>query len=313
MSVDSKAQRVWQRSEVAERILAGDSLIVYRDKVLRVPPSWLNAHPGGALAILHYVGRDATDEIEAYHAGAALAQVNRFVVGHVETSVEGWKPLTPPVALGWVREHGIDGGQWTRAADIQNVSKTDTNGGISYTPHNFAPSEILLVKKSTASHSGPSLSSLDPPPSILSPEIQNRHAKAFRDLHQKVEAAGLYKTPYLTGYGPEIIRYIALAAACIVAYQRHWFILSGLFLGLYWHQVTFTVHDLGHMGVTHNWAWDRLLAVGIADFMGGLSPAWWVDVGFIRASHPCTHKLTPSSRRITTSTIVSMTFIRLFK
>ena len=45
-----------------------------------------------------------------------------------------------------------------------------------------------------------------------------------------------------------------------------------------WHQLVFTVHDLGHMGVTHNWAWDRLMAILIADFIGGLSVSWWVDV-----------------------------------
>ena len=37
-------------------------------------------------------------------------------------------------------------------------------------------------------------------------------------------------------------------------------------------------HDLGHMGVTHNWVWDRPMAILIADFIGGLRVSWWVDV-----------------------------------
>ena len=53
---------LWTREQVAERILAGENLVVLRNKIIRVPPSWLDAHPGGALAILHFVGRDATDE-----------------------------------------------------------------------------------------------------------------------------------------------------------------------------------------------------------------------------------------------------------
>ena len=39
------------RDQVAQRILAGETLLILQDKVIRVPPSWLNAHPGGALAI----------------------------------------------------------------------------------------------------------------------------------------------------------------------------------------------------------------------------------------------------------------------
>jgi hypothetical protein len=48
-----------------------------------------------------------------------------------------------------------------------------------------------------------------------------------------------------------------------------------------WHQLVFTVHDLGHMGVTHNWTIDRLLAILIADFIGGLSIGWWVEVRLV--------------------------------
>jgi delta8-fatty-acid desaturase len=53
---------------------------------------------------------------------------------------------------------------------------------------------------------------------------------------------------------------------------------SALFLGLLWHQLVFTVHDLGHMGVTGNWTYDRLIAISLADFIGGLSIGWWSQV-----------------------------------
>jgi delta8-fatty-acid desaturase len=54
--------------------------------------------------------------------------------------------------------------------------------------------------------------------------------------------------------------------------------LSAFFLGCFKHQLTFFVHDAGHVGVTGSYFWDRILAIGVADFMGGLSVGWWCDV-----------------------------------
>lgn len=50
---------------------------------------------------------------------------------------------------------------------------------------------------------------------------------------------------------------------------------SALFLGCLWHQLTFTVHDSAHMGVTHHYQVDSMIAMSIASFMGGLSACWW--------------------------------------
>lgn len=260
----------WSRQEVAARILAGESLVVYNDKLLRIPQAWLNAHPGGPLAILHFVGRDAADEIDAYHSEDTLRKINMFVVGTVDTSPDGWVPFLPPIMSGWTRMPASDGSMtWHQeAASI---------------PHNLS-SEILLVHNTKKSASGqhqpqgPSLADLIPPPSNLSLSVQAQHSAAYKQLHKRVIDAGLYRTPYLTGYGPEIARYILLAVLSAYAYSHNWLITSAICLGLLWHQIVFTVHDLGHMGVTHNWTVDRLIAIILADFIGGLSVGWWVDV-----------------------------------
>lgn len=47
---------------VDSMIANGDTIVIFKDYVLRLN-SWLERHPGGRLAILHMVGRDATDEI----------------------------------------------------------------------------------------------------------------------------------------------------------------------------------------------------------------------------------------------------------
>ncbi len=52
--------------QVVEGMIAeGHTIVIFEDVVLKLD-SWLHQHPGGRLAILHMVGRDATDEIKAY-------------------------------------------------------------------------------------------------------------------------------------------------------------------------------------------------------------------------------------------------------
>ncbi|KAL0951280.1 hypothetical protein HGRIS_007991 [Hohenbuehelia grisea] len=264
----------WTRDAIAARILNGDVLIVYNDQLLSIPTSWLSQHPGGALGLLHFVGRDASDEIEAYHSDETLNLVKRFSVGTVEKDKTGcWQPLLPPLANGWVRKPGKDGQHvwYNEAAPV-------STGG----------PEILLVKREDA-QPAPTLATLTPPPSELSLQVQTQHSTAYKALHKRIVDAGLYQTPYLTGYGPEVLRYILLASLSAYAYSHQWFMTSAVFLGLLWHQLVFTVHDLGHMGVTHDWTTDRLIAISIADFIGGLSIGWWVDnhnVHHLVTNHP---------------------------
>ena len=148
------------------------------------------------------------------------------------------------------------------------------------------------------------MSTLLGPPSPLSAAEQARHSAAYKMLHKRIVEAGFYKTRYITGYGPEIVRYTLFATLAVIAYYHKWFITSAFFLGLFWHQVTFTAHDLGHVGVTHDWALDRIIAIFIADFLGGLSIGWWVDVSSLPPRGHTVAK-TYDTDRIITLTIVS--------
>ena len=147
-------------------------------------------------------------------------------------------------------------------------------------------SEILLVKgeKKTKvetdkeAAAGPTLAQLQPAPNGLSAKEEKLNQDAYKELHKRVTDAGLYATPFISGYGPEFVRYSLLALTAALCYQRGWLIPSALFLGLFWQQLTFFAHDLGHVGVTHNWTLDRLISIFIADFIGGLSIGWWVNV-----------------------------------
>jgi delta8-fatty-acid desaturase len=66
----SRRERVFSRREVEALIAEGRSIIVMNGKVLKVD-AWLKYHPGGDKAIMHMIGRDATDEVTAYVADYA--------------------------------------------------------------------------------------------------------------------------------------------------------------------------------------------------------------------------------------------------
>jgi delta8-fatty-acid desaturase len=55
---------VYSRRQIEGLIADGRKIIIVDKKILKVDP-WLKYHPGGDKAILHMVGRDATDELNA--------------------------------------------------------------------------------------------------------------------------------------------------------------------------------------------------------------------------------------------------------
>jgi delta8-fatty-acid desaturase len=61
----SKVYPLMSRDEVEGMIAAGRKLIIINQHILKVD-AWLPYHPAGDLAILHMVGRDATDETTVY-------------------------------------------------------------------------------------------------------------------------------------------------------------------------------------------------------------------------------------------------------
>ncbi|KAG7099145.1 hypothetical protein E1B28_001016 [Marasmius oreades] len=258
------------RELVVQHILQGQHLIIYNRHVLRIPKFWLNAHPGGSLALLHFVGRDATSELEAYHSQQTLRLVEKYSIG-VLADENPWEPLLPPIAAGWIREDG----KWLRQA-------------ATFHPE---PSQVFLIAQNSPAlqQSAPTQYDITPPPSTLSLQVQHQHAAAYKRLHKRVTDAGLYSTPYLTGYGPEFIRYVGLGALSFIAYKYGWLITSAFVLGLLWHQLMFFAHDLGHMGVTHSWVLDRLISIVVADFIGGVSIGWWVsnhNIHHLVTNHP---------------------------
>ncbi|RYP52947.1 hypothetical protein DL768_001941 [Monosporascus sp. mg162] len=108
----------------------------------------------------------------------------------------------------------------------------------------------------------------------LDPAVQQDIIQKYRVLQRRIEDQGLYECPYLE-YAKELIRYTTLFAVSMVALYYRWYMTSAAFLGLFWHQIMFTAHDAGHTAITHNFVFDTLIALFIADFCCGLSMGWW--------------------------------------
>lgn len=52
------------RRQIEGLIAEGKAIIIIDQQVLKVD-AWLSYHPGGDKAIMHMIGRDATDEVNA--------------------------------------------------------------------------------------------------------------------------------------------------------------------------------------------------------------------------------------------------------
>lgn len=108
----------------------------------------------------------------------------------------------------------------------------------------------------------------------LDPVTQDDIVQRYRILYDRLQSEGLFQCNY-NAYFIETCRYTFLFGMFLLLLHSGWYGMSGLFLGMCWHQLVFTVHDAGHMGITHSFTIDTVLGIMIADFIGGLSLGWW--------------------------------------
>ncbi|KAG6008461.1 hypothetical protein E4U21_004483 [Claviceps maximensis] len=97
-TVDTMSRDAVLAPEMVDELIAnGNTIVIFQDYVLRLN-SWLERHPGGSLAIEHMVGRDATDEITAYHSEKTLRTMKAFRIGRKPSGP--WTNRTPPIRGG---------------------------------------------------------------------------------------------------------------------------------------------------------------------------------------------------------------------
>ncbi|KAI1846363.1 hypothetical protein JX265_011955 [Neoarthrinium moseri] len=315
--------RIIARSEVEERIAGGQVIVILEDDILRLD-SWLEKHPGGRLAVLHMVGRDATDEIKVYHSAATLRMMKGFRIGRKPNGP--WINLTPPIRGGVYQkkpdtldeELGYSdtdqGSTAGSATDDQSLSSSDESSSLESSSILVAdgglPAQTLTQRHGKGSSETKPLEKTVAPARMLmspakytekvmqdevdqciseypslSPMVQQGIVAKYRKLHERVVAEGFYDCPYIE-YGKEMARYVTLFAAFSIALSYSWYMTSAVCLGLFWHQIMFTAHDAGHGAITHNFTLDTLVGLFIADFCCGLSMGWW------KSSHNVHHLVT---------------------
>ncbi|CAF9904327.1 MAG: hypothetical protein ALECFALPRED_007499 [Alectoria fallacina] len=96
--------QIFSPTKIQGLIAAGRVITITEGRVLQLD-GWLDKHPGGRLAVLHMVGRDATDEINVNHSHKALQMMNKYRIGRI---AEPWVNLTPPIRGGIYRDNTED-------------------------------------------------------------------------------------------------------------------------------------------------------------------------------------------------------------
>lgn len=284
--------KILTRREIEGLIAEGRKIVILDGQVIKAD-AWLPFHPGGDKAILHMVGRDGTDEIRALHSPEAQALMLRFVIGRVQGR---WDNFLPPIQGGHFRkpEAGDNVEKELNEEDITENTSSGSSTTLSSPIFDTADGS-LRQRRTTSSSSVSSISLTDERPTqelsmdditakqlaadlstypSLSHMSQDSIVSKYRALDREIRAAGLYDCPY-RAYAYESLSYIFLFALFAISLHYSQYALSGLFLGLVWHQLVFTAHDAGHMGITHSFHIDTCIGIFIADFLGGLSIGWW--------------------------------------
>ncbi|RFU75507.1 fatty acid sphingolipid desaturase [Trichoderma arundinaceum] len=300
----SKTLPLMSRDEIEALIADGRHIIIHLGYVLKLD-AWLKYHPGGAKSIMHMVGRDATDWVEVYANKPQYGACTEWIANICF-------PFPPQFAFAGSKTENAAGGVFRTMAEIESdhiKGNHDVATGEYSSSSSRAPSPIFDVDEgalrgrkgtsgrgSARSGSISSESTADKVPldgmSYLD-VVTREHIRLdletypavdeatqahiivkYRELHQKIIDAGLYKTNY-SAYGWECLRYFSLFLTMLITLSYGYYFISALSLGFLWHQLVFTAHDAGHMGITHNYYADTFIGIFIADFVGGLSLGWW--------------------------------------
>ncbi|KAI1441631.1 fatty acid desaturase [Annulohypoxylon stygium] len=287
---------VLSRRQIEGLIADGRSIFILDQYVFKADP-WLQYHPGGDKAILHMVGRDATDEVTALHSPEARQQMNKYRIGRIEGR---WTNFLPPIQGGKFRPlvNNEDAEDDNEECDQNSTESSSLLSSRDASPV-FDNAETVRKRHVGDGLRGPastsSVSSAEPDDDGMTyldtitrekttldlekyPSLdfatQDSIVAKYRDLDQRIRAEDLYKCNY-GAYAIEVTRYSILFGLSFLFLHWGWYALSAVCLGAFWHQLVFTAHDAGHMGITHGFHTDTVIGIIIADFLGGLSLGWW--------------------------------------
>jgi delta8-fatty-acid desaturase len=240
-----------------------------------------------------------------FHSSQTLELMGRYQIGCIEGR---WSNFLPPIQGGKFRtEEELEGLSEQDYSLLNASSEHDSASSPSSADQSpvFEPADQSSSIRHRNTNAAPQMSStssvssvdLDEPVSVpkmsvldrrtqqeldfdkakypsLDPQTQDNITRKYRELQKRIKAEGLYDCKY-TSYGIECLRYGFFFCAFLYLLKSGWYITSAVPLACFWHQLTFTVHDASHMGITHDFTTDSTIAMFIASFLGGLSAGWW--------------------------------------
>lgn len=249
----------------------------------------------------------ATDIAFRLHSVGARKQMERYGIGRIEGR---WKNFVPPIQGGIFRPY-VEGTLEMDEDERGQLCELSPESSRTPSPI-FDIEEETGIRRRVISRHEPMISSASSVSSVeddglsfldaktkeeidldiakypsLDLATQDEVVRKYRLLDQRMRAEGLYNCNY-TAYAIETCRYTFLFCMFLFFLRSGWYSISGLFLGCLWHQLVFTAHDAGHMGITHNYTVDTVIGILISDFIGGLSLGWW------KRSHNVHHIVTNS-------------------
>ncbi|KAK7757562.1 hypothetical protein SLS62_000577 [Diatrype stigma] len=309
--MNQKTYPLLSRREVEALIAEGRKIFIVNQHVVKAD-AWLPYHPGGDKAILHMVGRDATDEVTAFvpplleslkpleplHSAETLQQMNRYRIGRIEGR---WINFSPPIQGGKFRP--LCDNSDVEEGDSQSTTASSTSSSRGHSPVSpIFEGEDRNVRKRRATEDQPRSASASSVSSVsgdddggmayldtvtkekttldlekypsLDHTTQDSIVAKYRLLDERLKSEKLYDCNYRS-YAIECTRYSLLAASALLFLRWGWYALSATCLGALWHQLVFSAHDAGHIGITHRFHVDSVIGIVIADFIGGLSIGWW--------------------------------------
>ena len=313
--------KVLSRSEIIDMITDGKAIVIYKNNVLNLTP-WIPRHPGGEMAVYHMIGRDATDEMIAYHSKETVDTFTKWKVGKIDYY---WENLLPPIQGAVYRKESITG--QSRSVRESLDSKLDNESTSSFeeigTSISSSTSSIpdtaieeykglgypsavkpvvpqnMLITEENKNTLFPVTEEINPKSSaIVNPKVlmhnydnglthqdlaslpsldyktQQHLRDKYTELHELVIRNGLYDCNYWDIFR-ELVKIGSLFLYSFSFLKLNCLFLSAVCMGMAWHQMTFIAHDAGHVSITHNYQFDNLFGMVIADWFGGLSLGWW--------------------------------------
>lgn len=308
-----RADRILSRAQIASLIALGKAIVIYKDNVLNLTP-WMKYHPGGDTAVYHMVGRDATDEMLAYHSEETIGVFTRWKVGKINYE---WHNMLPPIQ-GAVY-HAGSGSEAPKGSKLEKVLDTESPGElhsesssmtsveqeVSLDP-NYAkagyprgpvtpvvPQGIEVVSAENRDSLFPVSKGVVVDPKQVAIDYDNQLTRRdlydlppldyttqndirdkYNQLHARIIRKGLYKCHY-SDYGRELVKISSLFLYLFLFLKLGYYVTSAILMGMAWQQMTFIAHDAGHVSISHNYQIDNVFGMIIADWFGGLSLGWW--------------------------------------